>query len=54
MENIGSKGFILTTNIYKSPNYAALVGPKKWKPEGRIHVARGADAKKQCMTQFSH
>ena len=38
MANSGSKGFLLTTNFYKSANYSALLDPKKRKLEEKAAV----------------
>ena len=51
MANYGGKGFILTTKFYKSPNYVALLVPKKWKLEGKSELdTEGAAVKKKEQT----
>ena len=48
MENKSSKGFLLTTKFYKSANNAAILDPKKRKPEGKASVhTEGKAVKKQ-------
>ena len=42
------KYFFFTTNIYKKPNYAAILGPKEKNLEGKIDVdPEGMDVKKE-------
>ena len=51
MENISSEVFLLTTKIYKNKNYAALLGPKKRKPEDKADMEpEGVAIKKQEQT----
>ena len=38
MANNSDKGFILTNEVYKSPNEDALLGPEKWKPERGVTI----------------
>ena len=51
MANNGGKGFLFATRLYKSPNDAAILDPKKWNPEGKVYVQlEGAATNKQEKT----
>ena len=38
MTNTGGKSFLLTTNLYKNPNYTALLGHNKYNPACKAYV----------------
>ena len=54
MANNGGEGLILTTNIYKSPNDAAIFPPEKRNPEENSDVkTEGLAVKQQVKKQVT-
>ena len=51
MANKSGKGFLLTTNLYKSSNNAAILDTKNRNPEGKAAIhTEGMEVKKQDNT----